>query len=163
MMGLLLLFVYSIWLLWIFRRDGRVRRSVSTSIWIVLAWILIHGTRPVTSWLAGVDPSIFQAESRDEGNPVEALINIFLIVAGLIVLRRRGTHLSGVIKENAWLFVLYLFWLLSISWSDYPLITFKRLFKDLGTIVIVLVVLTELKPDEALRAVCSRVAYICIP
>lgn len=162
-MGLLILFACSLWLLWLLRRDGRERPSVSSSIWIVLAWILIHGTRPVTSWLARIDPSIFLAESRDEGNPVEALVNLFLIVAGLFVLRRRGTRLSEVIKDNAWLFVLYLFWLFSIGWSDYPLITFKRLFKDLGTIVMVLVVLTELKPDESIRAVCARVAYICIP
>jgi len=136
---------------------------VSSSTWIVLAWVLIHGTRPVTSWIGGVDPSIFLAGSRDEGNPVEALVNLFLIVAGLIVLQRRGTRLPAVIKDNAWLFVLYLFWLFSIGWSDYPLITFKRLFKDLGTVIMVLVVLTELKPDEAIRAVCARVAYVCIP
>ena len=71
--------------------------------------------------------------------------------------------MPAVIRDNAWLFVLYLFWLMSVIWSDYPLITFKRLFKDLGTLVMVLVVLTELKPDEAVRAVCARVAYVCIP
>jgi exopolysaccharide production protein ExoQ len=162
-MGLSLLFIYSLWLLWLLHHDGRERASVSSSIWIVLAWALIHGTRPVTSWIAGVDPSIFTAGSRDEGNPVEALVNLFLIIAGLIVLWRRGTRLSVAVKDNAWLFVLYLFWLLSIGWSDYPLITFKRLFKDLGTIVMVLVVLTELKPAEAIRAVCTRVAYMSIP
>jgi O-antigen ligase len=117
----------------------------------------------VTSWLAGVDPSTFHAESRDEGNLYEALINLFLIVAGFIALWRRGTRLTLAIRDNAWVFALYLFWLLSVIWSDYPLITFKRLFKDLGTIVMVLVVLTELKPDEAIRAVCARVAYVSIP
>jgi O-antigen ligase len=162
-MGLLLLFVYSLWLLWVLHRDGRERPSVSSSIWVVVAWALIHGARPVTSLLVGLDQNVFRAESRDEGNLGEALANLFLIVAGLIVLKRRGTRLPAVIRDNAWLFVLYLFWLMSVVWSDYPLITFKRLFKDLGTLIMVLVVLTELKPDEAVRAVCARVAYACIP
>jgi O-antigen ligase len=164
MTGSLALIAFSLWLLWLYYSDAKERASVSSSVWVVLVWVVIHATRPVTSWLAGVDPtSVFRTESRDEGNLGEALVNLFLIVAGLIVLRRRGTRLPAVIRDNAWLFVLYLFWLMSVIWSDYPLITFKRLFKDLGTIVMVLVVLTELKPDEAVRAVCARVAYVCIP
>src|SRR5690349_599633 len=134
-MGLLLLLAFSVCLLWLFYRDGKERASVSSAIWIVVTWAVIHGTRPLTSWFAGVDPDVVRAESRDEGNPVEALINLFLIIAGLIVLGRRGIRLPTVIRDNKWLCVFYLFWLMSIFWSDYPLITFKRLFKDLGDVV----------------------------
>ena len=52
---------------------------------------------------------------------------------------------------------------MSILWSDYPIITFKRLFKDLGNIVMVLIVLTDREPSEAIRAVCVRLAYLCVP
>jgi exopolysaccharide production protein ExoQ len=162
-MGNLLLSVFIVCLLWLFYRDGKERPSVSRSIWIVLAWALTHGTRPVTSWFVGVDQDIFQSGSRDEGNPAEALISLFLIIAGLIVLGRRNIRLPTVIRDNKWLFVFYLFWLLSVMWSDYPLITFKRLFKDVGNVIMVLVVLTEREPGEAIRAVCARLAYVSIP
>lgn len=162
-MGPLLLFAYSLWLLWLLHRDVKERVSVSSSVWIVLAWVVIHGTRPVTSWFSGADQSISLPESRDEGNLVEALVNLVLIMAGLIVLWRRSIRLPAVIRENPWLFVFYLFWLMSVTWSDYPFITLKRWFKDMGTVVMVLLVLTERDSGEAVRAVFARCAYACIP
>lgn len=162
-MGNLLLFAFIICLLWIFYHDGKERAFVSPAAWIVVAWAVLHGTRPVTSWFAAVDPDLFRSESRDEGNPGEALVNLFLIIAGLIVCGRRGIRLSTVIRDNKWLFVFYLFWVMSIMWSDYPLITFKRLFKDLGNVIMVLVILTERSPGEAIRGVCVRLAYASIP
>jgi exopolysaccharide production protein ExoQ len=162
-MGLLLLFVFSVWLLWILYQDSKERASVSASVWIVLAWVVIRGTRPVTTWFGGVEEAFSHSEFRDEGNPIEALLNLCLIIAGLIVLWKRNVRVSVVIRDNAWLWVFYLFWLLSTLWSDYPIITFKRLFKDLGTVVMVLVILTEREPGEAVRAVFARCAYLLIP
>lgn len=162
-MGHLLLFAFIVCLLWLFYRDGKERVLVSPAAWVVVAWAVLHGTRPVTSWFAGVDPDSFRLESRDEGNPVEALVNVVLIIAGLVVLGRRGIRLPAIIRDNKWLFVFYLFWLMSIMWSDYPLITFKRVLKDLGAVIMVLVVLTERDPGEAIRAVCARLAYASIP
>ena len=157
-MGFLALFTFSLWLLWIYYRDVKERASVSSSVWIVVAWVVIHGTRPLTSWLGWESHY-----SRDEGNPEEAFVNLILIVAGLIVLVQRGIRLPAVIRGNKWLFVFYLFWFMSILWSDYPVITFKRLFKDLGNVVMVLIILTDRKPSEAVRAACVRLAYLCIP
>jgi exopolysaccharide production protein ExoQ len=157
-MGFLALFTFSLWLLWIFYRDGKERASVSSSVWIVVGWLFIHSTRPLSVWLGWESHY-----SRDEGNPEEALFNFILIVAGLIVVMRRRIQWLELIKDNKWLFVLYLFWFLSILWSDYPFITFKRLFKEVGNIFMVLIVLTDRDPSETIRAVCVRFAYLCIP
>lgn len=157
-MGMLALFTFALWFTWIIRRDGKERASVSPSVWIVVAWLFIHSTRPASAWLG-----LSVSSSRDEGNPVEALFNLILILAGLIVLWRRGTQLPIVVRDNRWLFVFYLFWLLSVGWSDYPLITFKRLFKEIGNVGMVLIILTEREPSESVRAVCVRLAYLCIP
>ena len=158
MMGLLALCTLSLVLLWVYHRDAKERPSVSFSTWIVLVWLFIHGTRPVTMWFGWEVNAI-----RDEGNPAEALVNFVVIVAGLIVLWSRSFRLSIFIDDNPLLCVFYLFWIFSVTWSDYPLITFKRLFKDLGNVAIVLIVLTERDPSEAIRAVCVRFAYLCIP
>ncbi len=158
MMGFIALFTFSLWLLWIFYRDAKERASVSSGVWIVMTWVFIQGSRPLSVWL-GLEGPI----SRDEGNPAEALFNLILITAGVIVLLRRGIRWTAVVRDNPWLFVFYLFWSMSILWSDYPLITFKRLVKDLGYIFMVLLVLTDRAPSETIKAVCVRVAYLCIP
>ena len=164
MMGPLILFAFTGCLLWLFYRDGKERASVSPAAWIVVVWAVIYGSRPVMDWFSGeAVRGPIPTSSADEGNLTEALISLALIIAGVVVLLRRGVRLSVVIRDNVWLFVFYLFWLMSLFWSDYPFITFKRLFKDLGNVVMVLVVLTEMDSGEAIKAVCSRVAYLLIP
>lgn len=158
MIGLIALIIFGLWLLWTSYYDNKERTSVSSSTWIVVVWVVIHGTRPLTSWL-GLEGQY----SRDEGNPEEAFVNIVLIAAGVFVLLQRGIQWSAVVADNRWLSVFYLFWFMSILWSDYPVITFKRLFKDLGYIIMVFLVLTDREPNESIKAVCVRVAYVCIP
>jgi exopolysaccharide production protein ExoQ len=159
MTGLLGPVAFLICIAWLFYRDVKDRPAVPAGTWIVLAWVLIYSTRPVTSWF-GMTQGL---RNDDEGNLVEGLISLSLIVSAVAVLMRRRVSLATVIEENRWLFVCYLFWLVSLSWSDYPVITAKRLFKDLGNVAMVLVLLTAKDPVEAFRAVAARVAYLCIP
>jgi exopolysaccharide production protein ExoQ len=149
--------IFTAWLIW---RDGKERGSVTAATWIVVSWALILSSRPVTSWFTG---DFGAAATRDEGNPQEAAFYIGLQLAGLIVLLRRGVRLPLVIKDNRWLFAFYLFWAASVLWSDYPVITIKRLIKDLGNVIMILILLTERTPVQALRAVFTRVAYVGIP
>lgn len=158
MKGFIALFIFILWLILVVYRDEKKRPGVSFGSWIVLFWIFIHATRPVTMWLG------WEIEStRDEGNPAEALVNAILIIVGFTILWQRGIQWQIVVRDNAWLLVFYLFWSLSVVWSDYPLITTKRLLKEFGNVFMVLVVLTEKDPSEAIKAVCVRLAYVCIP
>lgn len=160
-MSHLILLAFAGWLLWSYYGDSIERLTVSRAIWVAVAWAVIYGSRPVTDWFSTAQQS--SIESADEGNLTEGLISLSLIAVGAGVLLRRGLRWTTVIRTNTWLFIFYFFWFLSVFWSDYPIITFKRLFRDLGTVVIALVVLTEEDPGEALRAVCARTAYLCVP
>jgi O-antigen ligase len=162
MTGLLALGGVVIAIAWLLRRDARERIGVSPATWLVVAWIVIHGTRPVTSWFATTEHPLLP-QSYDEGNAVEALVNLGLIVGGLLVLGGRRVRLAEVIKANRVLMIVYLFWLLSMLWSDYPVITLKRWIKDVGNIVMALVVLSGWDPGETIRAICVRCAYVVIP
>src|SRR4029077_11825127 len=147
---------------WLLSRDAAERPAVSPATWIVVVWAFIYASRPLTSWF--VDPSATGSpELFDESNPSEALINLVLIVAAAVVLVRRRLQVLRVISANPWLAVVYLFWLESVLWSDDPVMTFKRLFKDLGNVAMVLVVLTDRNPVETIKAVCVRCAYIGVP
>lgn len=157
-MGQLILLAFYVWLIWISYRDTKDRTSVSWSVWIVVIWLFLHGTRPLESWF-GLEGQA----SRDEGSPLEATVNTVLIAAGLSVLLRRGIQWGAVLTGNVWLAVFYLFWILSITWSDYPLITLKRLIKDFGYLIMALVLLTDKIPTQSIRAAVVRFSYICIP
>ena len=162
MTQLLVLVIGLAFVAWLLYRDVKERRSVSPAVWIVVVWVVIYSSRPVMSWF--VDPSVtISPESYDEGDFGEALVIFSMIVAGVIVLARRGAGVRGVIDQNAWLAVVYLFWVQSILWSDYPMITGKRLFKDLGNVAMVLLVLTDKNSVQTARAVCARCVYIGIP
>jgi O-antigen ligase len=161
MTGLLGLVVLGLGVAWLLYRDGR-ERSVSPAAWIAVAWAVIYGSRPVTSWFSGVDHGV-TPEGYDEGNPTEALFYFGLLLAGVLVLLRRRVRLSAIVQEHPWLMVFWLFWLASVVWSDYPLITLKRWVKDAGNLIVVLVILTEREPLQAVKAVFTRCAYLCIP
>ncbi|MBX3347815.1 MAG: O-antigen ligase family protein [Nitrospira sp.] len=162
MMGTVASLIFVLWLTWVYYRDAKERVVVSPAVWFVVAWVAMYGSRPVTEWFS-VGGDISRQVALDEGNPLEASVSLSLIVAGLVVLFRRRIQLSSVIACNVWLCIFYLFWLLSIVWSDYPVVTLKRVFKDLGNVVMVLVVLSDRDPIAAMRAVMTRVAYLCIP
>lgn len=158
MKGLIALFALSLWIIWLFRLEKKERPSVSSAIWIVLIWVFIHSTRTTSAWL-GLQGS----QSRDEGSPVDAAIELVLLLLATVVLLRRNINWSRVITGNIWVFVFYVFWFASITWSDYPFITFKRVFKDFGNVIMVLIVLTESNSWESFKAVLVRTAYLCIP
>lgn len=161
-MNALLLIAFIIVLIWLYYQDERERLRVTRATWIVVLWAAIYGSRPVTEWFGQVGGRSI-SESVDEGNPIEALISVLFLLVGCVVLLRRKIRWGKVLKENAAIVVFYVFWWLSILWSDYPLITFKRLFKEVGTIIMALVVLTELAPVEAIKAIFVRMSYLCIP
>jgi O-antigen ligase len=52
---------------------------------------------------------------------------------------------------------------ISILWSEYHFVSFKRWIKASGTIVMALVVLSDTNPLATLKAIFSRLVYILIP
>ena len=53
--------------------------------------------------------------------------------------------------------------MVSVLWAHSPLASFKRWFKEFGNIVVLLVILTEEDPQQAIRAVFVRCGFVLIP
>ena len=149
-------------IVWLLALDTRRREGVSKSLWIVVAWVAIIGSRSVSSWF-GLGGAHDQAQTYDQGNPIERMVYFLLIGAGVMVLIQRKVSLARFFRQNQWVTMLFGFWLLSLAWSDAPLIGFKRWFKDVGNLVMVLVILTESRPLDAIKAVYVRCACLLIP
>ena len=134
----------------------------SGGLWVVLLWIVIIGSRPVSFWFG----EGFQAKTPDdylEGSPIDRNLFFFLIVAGLVVLLRRRVDWGRLFASNGLFFAFFLYCGISVIWSDYSFVAFKRWIKDLGNVVMALVIVTEKYPAQATRAVLARYTYIAIP
>ena len=146
---------------WLLAKDAK-ERAVSPTTWIVVVWTVIYASRPLTSWFGGSGGPV-TPESYDEGNFAEAVIYFGLLLAAAVVLFRRSVRWGEVMRGNTWLTVFWMFWLVSLIWSDYPVITLKRWVKDFGNVLMALVVLTSPDAVKTMKAVFTRCAYLCIP
>jgi len=155
-LALFLCLIFIIYLLW---TDTRRKAKVSYALWIPLIWMMILGSRLVSQWLDAGSLS----GSLEEGNPLDAGVFSLLIGAGLFILARRRVALLQVIHDNPWLAIFFIYCGVSIGWSDFPFVSFKRWVKELGHLVMVLVVLTEATPVEAVKALLRRFTYVLIP
>lgn len=151
-----------IFILYLFKIDFKRKSNVSSALWIPLIWMMILGSRMPSLWLT---PKIGYAspEAYLEGNPFNRNIFIILITAGIFVLYRRKIDLSQILQKNSFLFVFLLYCLISILWSDFPVVSFKRWIKTLGIPIMVLVILSDPDPVEAVKTMIRRCAYVLIP
>lgn len=119
-------------------------------------------SRYLSLWL-NLRPTTGTVDYYLEGNPVDRVVFSILIGVGLIVLFRRRLNWGELITKNAWIWLFFLFGAISFFWSDYPFVSFKRWIKTLGNVIMVLVILTEKRPYEAIGVIYRRLAFICLP
>lgn len=161
LLALLLCFLFTSFILLIDRKNSSNTRI---ALWIPLIWMLILGSRMVALWFPM--PAIggeVSPESYLEGNPIDRNISAILMFIGLLVLIKRKIFSTDVFKNNKWIFILIIYCGISILWSDFPYVSFKRYTKAIGSLIMVLIVLTEPSPIEAVKTMFKRLAYFLIP
>jgi exopolysaccharide production protein ExoQ len=157
----LALLIWFAFLLALLRFDPAKEQGVSLALWVPLAWIFIVATRLPSQWFGGQLSNA--AAAFEEGNPLDRTIFTVLIVLAIIILFSRSFNWGGFLTRNFFFIAFVSFALVSVLWSDFPFVTFKRWFRDLGNYVMVLVVLSDPRPLEALCTVFRRFGYLLIP
>lgn len=147
---------------WLFVRDRRIRPMTSGWLWIPLIWLLIVSSRPISFWSSG-QVMLQSSDAYLEGSPLDATVYFLLMIVGTAVVVSRGLDWGKMVSSNRWLIVFFLFCGVSVIWSDYPLVSFKRWIKDLGNVSMVLVLLSEKDSLQATRALFARFIYLVIP
>lgn len=142
---------------WLVRRDIAARPEVSRAIWIPTLWVGILASRPLSAWLG------LSGGNTLEGSPLDRIFFFGAIVASAVVLSRRGFAWGPFLGRNWPLVIFYGYLFLTIAWANSPVASFKRWSKEIGNVFVVLVVLTELNPLQAIRAVFVRCSYLLIP
>jgi exopolysaccharide production protein ExoQ len=158
---LVALFLYLVLLCALFRQDPAKTATASAALWVPVIWFGILASRLPSQWLGTTGTSAIQA--LEEGNWLDRSVYIILILLALHTLRLRSVQWRDVIANNSALVLLIAFSLLSVSWSDFPLISFRRWFRDLGLYLAVLVVVSDDQPLDAIHTTLRRLFYILIP
>ncbi len=157
-LALILWFILLVALFW---WDPARESKTPPALWVPLILMFIMGSRLPYQWL-GVQVGS-QAQAMEEGNPIDRTIFFGLMLVALGILISRSFKWDSFFARNLALMAFLLFALLSVVWSDFPLVALKRWFRDLGVYFAVLVVLSDPRPLDAVRTLFRRLAYLLIP
>lgn len=135
--------------------------KTSLALWVPVIWMFIAGSRLPSQWLGGGMGQV--AEAIEEGNPLDRSIYSALILLAIGILISRKFKWGEFFRLNFALTAFLCFALLSVLWSDFSFIAFKRWFRDLGDYVVILVVLSDPRPLNAVGTVLRRLCYLLIP
>ena len=157
----LALFLWVVLLLGLLCFDPAREPRTSAALWVPVIWLFFMGSRPPAMWLGLSYGSVTQA--LEDGNPLDRTIFSLLILAAIVILASRSFQWRNFVAQNSALTCFLAFALLSILWSDFPLATFKKWFRDAGVYMVVLVVLSDPRPLAAVRTVFRRLCYLLVP
>lgn len=155
-------------ILGLFWLDRDPRSHTSKALWIAIIWLSIAGSRSVGQWIGTLHGDTISdttsAESMyTDGSPTDRLVYSVLLLAGLIVLATRWQKVLELLRANWALAAFFVYCALSILWSDYPDVAFKRWVKSVGDAVMVLIVLTDRDRYAAIKRVLTRTGFLLIP
>ena len=154
--------VFALGILGLFLLDRDRKSRVSPALWIPVAWLLLAGSRMVSEWLEPVR-AIELPDQLLEGNPLNRLILTGLLAAGAMVLLARGRRAGTFLRANGPILLFFLYCAISVLWSDYPDVAFRRWTRAVADVVMVLVVLTDPDPSAAVKRLLARSGFLLIP
>jgi exopolysaccharide production protein ExoQ len=156
-LALLLWLILLLALLW---WDPAKDSGTSLALWVPVIWMFIQGSRLPSQWLGGqMRPA---AQAFEEGDPLDRTVFLVLILLAIGILMSRSFQWGRFFSHN-WALTTFLFFaLVSVGWSDFPFVAFKRWFRDLGNYLVILVVLFDPRPLEATRTLFRRLCYLLV-
>src|SRR5438309_5634181 len=158
----LALVLCTVFLWWLFRHDPAKAPKTSLALWVPLIWIFIVGSRLPSQWF-GYQMGFSEGDASTEGNSLDRIIYFALIFLALAILKSRGFKWGDFLMRNSALTALLVFGLISVVWSDFPFVSFKRWFRDLGNYLAIIVILSHGDRIEAVCTLLRRLCYLLIP
>ena len=143
------------------RLDPAREPGVSFALWVPFIWMFVVASRLPSQWLGGGQIQV-AAQALEEGNPLDRAFYFLLIGLSIWILASRSFKWADFFARNSALVTFISFALISVVWSDFPLVAFKRWFRDLGNYLVILVVLSDPRPLEAVRTVLRRLCFLLV-
>ncbi len=147
----------------LFHLNGDLRGSrTSLALWIPVVWLFIGATRNVTEWLQW-KVTMSAGERYLEGSPLDRTVLSALIVIATIVLCMRSRRVRTILRVNGVTLAFFAYCGLTVLWSDYPEVAFKRWIRGVGDLTMVLLILSDRSWPVALERVFTRVGFVVLP
>lgn len=154
-------FVIGILGLFYLDRGGHARTS--KALWIPAIWLFITCSRPLSLWLGMSAASADAAEAYVEGSPIDRAVFMVLLFAALPVVIARIDRVGPLLGKSGAILLYISYCAMSIFWSDFPLVSFKRWIKLVEVTMMVLVILTESDPLGAVKRLVTRLGFLLFP
>jgi O-antigen ligase len=155
--------VFAAGIVGLFKLESDPDSRTSPALMIPVAWMAIGASRMVSQWFSSGGGAVTSADQYLEGSPFDRMIVSLLLLAGLAVLSRRASACKALLRLNPALLVFFGYCLLSVVWSDFPAVAFKRWTKGVGNLAMVLIVLTDDKPEIAAKRLLAWTGFVLIP
>lgn len=148
--------------LFLLDRDQKYRAS--PALWIATVWFFLACSRPVGRWL-GLGQSDIESMTAElsDGSPVDRAVLTGLLFVGVLVLLTRREKVARTLRGSAPILLFFAYCLVSLLWSDYPAVAFKRWNKAVGDWVMILLVWTDHEPISAMKRLLARTTFTLIP
>jgi exopolysaccharide production protein ExoQ len=146
-------------IVWLFVSDRRRHEEVSGALWIPLIYVLIIATRSPSAWLSVLAGG---GDGGGEDSFYSVLVFLVLFSGGFWILRRRRVDWQTLFASNKWLFIYLLYVAASVTWSDQPLTSGKLWIKAAGSILMVLIILSERDTTAAVKSIFLRSSYLLV-
>lgn len=146
----------------LFWLDRDPSERTSRAIWIPMAWLMINGSRPVSMWLQ-MAPTIDSPDKYLDGSPIDAVVWGTLLIAGVVVLFRRLPRTRELLRANGPILLFFAYCAISVLWSDYSFVAFKRWIKAAGDLVMVTIVLTDSNRQAAIKRFLTWPGFVLLP
>jgi len=159
----LALFLWFVLLVGLFWLDPARGTKASGALWVPLVWMFFVGSRPPTIWLGWNISGMGEAAALEDGDPVNRTISFVFLFLAVAILISRSFRWGDFLARNRVLTMYLVFALVSCLWSDFPSAAFRKWFRDLGNYSMVLVVVSDPRPLEAMRTLLRRLGYLLIP
>ena len=153
---------YAFLILSLFWLDREKKVRTSLALWLPVFWLSLAGSRSVGQWLLWGEPVSF-SQSVQEGSPTDRTVYMSAVFIGLIVLITRHKRVWKLLRANWPVVLFFSYCVMSLLWSDYPDVAFKRWTKALGDFIMVLIVWSDDQPLAAVKRLLARVGFLLIP
>jgi exopolysaccharide production protein ExoQ len=144
--------------LFLLNLERRTEPNTSIALWIPLFWMIFCGSRFPSQWFQSVGTG-----NVEEGSPLDMAVFLMLIIAGILFLSKKRVPWIQIIRLNFPIFLFLGYSGISCLWSDIPFVSFKRWIKEIGNLVMVLLVLSEHNPIQGIKKIFRKLGYFLIP
>jgi len=134
------------------------RRSGITSVasWILSIWLVYSGSKGIGAFL-NINTTI------ESGSIPDRYFLLGIAIIGISILMKRGFSWRTALKGNG-LFVLILaYMLLSVVWAKTPGISFRRWGRELITLIMICLLISEESPVTTFISAFKRAIYFYLP